>query len=404
MDPRNREHKTGGTGDGKERRPGINMSTGNRKNQAPKHIAYIATAAAVVLVVVVSIILKNYADNRTYTTYEVERSEKKADSVSKYAYADGNVLRYSIDGAALIKSDLSTAWNEPYQMQDPRLDICDGHILIYDRLGTTMNIYNRKGLVTSFAADGPILSARISKKNTVAALLKSGDEVNFVYYSQEGTPIASGSSNLMDPGYPLALTVSDDGRNVAIACLTIADGVVGSALHFYDFSGSGKNNENSLTGEDSFRGILIPEIQYLNGDECVAFRDNGFSAYRGRKSQSLARSIDFDSEIVSSFHDGSHMGFIFRSEDRTHRFEMKIYTTNGNLVSSTYVDQPYTRVHVCGDWVIFSSASGFAVYSMNGVCRYSGNVQAGCVADVVRIGNDRLLTLTDYNMEVIRLK
>lgn len=380
------------------------MEKDKRKTKTHGRLTYFATAAAVVLIVVAAICLKHYTDNRTYTTYEVVKSEQKSDSVSKYAYSDGCVLRYSIDGAALIKSDLSTAWNESYAMLDPRTDISGDHILIYDRLGTAIHIYNARGEVSAFSADGPILTARISRRNTVAALIRSGDEVVFTYYSSDGTPIAAGTSTLMDPGYPLALTVSDDGRAVAISYLTIANGVVGSLVRFYSFSGSGQNRENNMTGEASFQGILCPEIQYLNGDECVLFRDNGFTVYRGRNHPSESRSVDFDSEIVSCFHDGSHMGFLFRSEDRNHRFEMKIYTTNGNLISSTYVDQAYTRVHVCGDWVIFSSSSGFAVYGMNGVCRYSGNVKSGCVADVLRIGKNRLLTLTDYNMEVIRLK
>ena len=380
------------------------MQLNLKEKTRTKQFRYIATAAAVVLLVVVVIFLKDYADNRTYSTYEVVKSEKKSDSVSKYAYTDGNVVRYSIDGAALINRNLDTLWNQPYSMLDPRIDICGGRILLYDRLGSAIHIFNKKGQVSSFAADGPILAARISAKNTVAALLKDGENVSFVYYTEDGTPIASGESSMSDPGYPLALTVSDDGGTVAISYLTVDDGVVGSKIRFYDFSSRGHNHENNMTGEDTCQGILIPEIQFLNGDECVAFRDDGFTVYKGRKSWKAVKNVDFDSEIVSTFHDGSHMGFIFRSEDRAHRYEMKICTTNGNLVSSAYVDQPYTRVHVCGDWVIFSNNSSFSVYSMNGVCRYSGNVQAGCVADVLRIGKNELLTLTDYNMEVIRLK
>ena len=375
----------------------------NEQQDKLRLIRYFATAAAVVLLVVAAVLLKNYADNRTYHSYVVEKSEKKADSVSKYAYCEGDVVRYSIDGAALIRKDLSTVWSNAYSMIDPRIDICGDHILLYDRLGTAIHIYNKKGEVAQFAADGPILDARISKKNTVATLLQDGENVDFVYYSENGTPIASGESSMSDPGYPLALTVSDDGQSVAISYLTVEGGVVGTNLRFYDFSANGKNSENNLAGKDSWQGILTPEIQYLNGDECVAFRDNGFTVYKGRKSPTVSRSVDFDDDIVSSFHDGSHMGFLFQSKDRNHRFEMKIYTTNGNLVSSTYVDQAFDRVHVCGDWVIFSNGSEFSVYSMNGVCRYSGNVQAGSVADVLKIGNNRLLTLTDYNMEVIRL-
>ena len=369
-----------------------------------RKIRYPATALVVVLAVAAAIFLKYRADHRTYSSYVIEKAVEKSDSVSKYAYVNGFVVRYSMDGAALIRRDLTTVWNKTYSMTDPRIDICGGHILLYDRLGSSIYIFNEKDLVSSFEADGPVLEARISSKNTVATLLQDGEKVDFVYYSENGTPIASGESNMSDPGYPIALAVSDDGVQVAISYLTAAAGNVGTDVRFYRFDASGKSYENNMTGEDSWPGVFAPDVQYLNGSECVVFRDNGFTVYKGRSSQTASKTVDFDDEIVSSFHDGSHMGFIFRSEDKGHRFEMRIYTTSGNLVSSSYVDQIYTRVHVCGNEVIFSSSSDFSIYSMNGFCRFSGKVQGGSVADVLRLGGDRLLALTDYNMEVIRLK
>lgn len=374
------------------------------KGKKNGRLRYIATAFVVVFAVAAVILLKYAADHRTYSSYVVEKFVDKADNVSKYVYVDGYVLRYSTDGAALIKKNLSTAWSAAWSMSDPRTDICGRHILLYDRLGTDVYIYNEKECVSSFSADGPILEARISGKNTVAMLVQDGERVDFVYYGSDGQMIASGQSSMTDPGYPLALAVSEDGVSVAISYLTAATGQVGTTVRFYHFGATGRSHENNMTGEEVFPGVLAPEVDFLNGSECVVFRDNGFTVYRGRSAPEAVRSVDFQEEIVSLFHDGSHMGFLFRSANKLHRFEMRIYTTNGNLVSTAYVDHTYERVHVCGDEVIFSSHSDFSVYSMSGFCRFSGKVQGGSVADVLRIGRNRLLALTDYNMEVLRLK
>ena len=375
-----------------------------REKTSSRQFRYAATALVVVLAAVGAFFVKQAADHHTYSSYVIERAEEKSDSVSRYAYVNGCVLRYSTDGAALLKKDLTAAWNVTYSMLDPRIDVCGDHILLYDRLGTDFYIFNAKEQISSFTAANPILEARISGKDTVAALLKSGERVGFSYYASDGQLIASGESGMEDPGYPIALAVSDDGISVAVSYLTAADGQTGSLIRFYRFDSAGSASENNMTGEDRYQGIFAPDVQYLNGSECVVFRDNGFTVYKGRRSPEVSKSVDFDEEIVSTFHDGHHMGFLFRSEDKGHQFEMRIYTTNGNLVSTSYVDRTYERVHVCGDEVVFSSNSDFSIYSMNGFCRFSGKVQGGSVSDVLRIGSDRFLAMTDFNMEVIRLK
>ena len=288
------------------------------------HVRYITTAVAVVALVALILFLKNEADHKTYTSYTVELQKEKTENASKYEYVNGSILRYSIDGASLLRKDLEAAWTVGFSMMDPRLDLCGTHILIYDRLGTQAVILDMKGQVSSFSALGPILTARISARDTVAMLVQDGDKVDFIYYSGTGEQIASGESSMSDPGYPLALAVSDDGTDVAISYLSAAEGSISSIVRFYNFGTKGKGQVNNMTGEDAFEGVIAPDIDYLNGNECVVFRDNGFTVYKGQNGTAY-RSVDFDHEIVSAFHDGSHMGFVFDSEDKEHRFDMQIY-------------------------------------------------------------------------------
>lgn len=81
------------------------------KKGKPKtgHLRYAATAVAVVIIAAVVIFLKMSADGHTYSDYRVEHSREKTDNVSKYEYVDGYVLKYSSDGAELLRKDLSSA-------------------------------------------------------------------------------------------------------------------------------------------------------------------------------------------------------------------------------------------------------------------------------------------------------
>ena len=84
---------------------------------------YLATALVVVLLVGCAVLVKRKIDSRTYAFYEVEKAEKKADSVSRFAYCDGYAVRYSSDGASLVGKDLEPIWTCAYQMTDPRVDV-----------------------------------------------------------------------------------------------------------------------------------------------------------------------------------------------------------------------------------------------------------------------------------------
>ena len=363
---------------------------------------YLATALVVVIAVGAAVLISQRIRNRTFESYEVETSEERADSVSRFAYVDGSALRYSGDGASLMKKDLSSVWNASFEMSDPRVDICGSEILFYDRGGTAVYIYNTKEKVASFNLEKPILLARISEKGTVAVLLRDGEKTQFVYYTKEGTEIASGESTMTDPGYPFAMAISDDGMKAAISYLTVTGGTTGTAVRFYHFR-SGKQGSDNLAGELLLDGSFAPDLQYLGG-RCVVFRDNGFTVVSSPSSMSDSREVDFNRDIVSTFCDDSHIGFIFRSDDRNHLFEMSIYTTAGNLISETYIDHSFSRVHVCGDEVIVSGETDLSVFSMKGVRRFEGTLREGNVADVLKAGRQRYLVLTDQTMEVIRLR
>ena len=67
------------------------------------HVRYITTAVAVVALVALILFLKNEADHKTYTSYTVELQKEKTENASKYEYVNGSILRYSIDGASLLR-------------------------------------------------------------------------------------------------------------------------------------------------------------------------------------------------------------------------------------------------------------------------------------------------------------
>ena len=368
-----------------------------------KKAMYVRTAFFVILAAVLVLLGKYLIDHHRYSSYKVVTSEDKTDNISNYEYAGGEILRYSSDGASLLKTNLDAIWNVTFTMSQPAVDICEGTAAIYDKRGTSVYIYNAKGQLGTFSTGKPILYGRVTKDGNFAAALEDGDTTWINYYTSQGSEIATVSTNVKDPGSPVALSLSHDGLFMAVSYLTAASGGTGTHLVFYNFGSAGKEKTDNEVAAEDFSGTVIPEVEYLSNTDAVAFRDNGFTVYKGSLLPKKTKSVDFDGEVVSTFYDSSHMGFIFKTEDTGHKFVMKIYTTNGNLVSTSYVDLIFDKVRVCGDEVIFFNNTQMAVYSMRGFCRFSETLDEGEISDVLKTAANRYFVVTDMKAEIIKL-
>lgn len=361
------------------------------------------TAASAVVLVVILILMIRLSRGRTYTSYTVESSEERTEGVAEYEYADGYVLRYSSDGAALLSSDLETVWTVTYSLSDPRTDICGSEILIYDLGGTGAYVFDRKGKVSSFTTDSNIRTAKVSSKGTVALLADSGETVQFLYYSAEGNEIAEGSSTMSDPGYAFALAISYDGLHAAVSYLTAAGGTTGTTVRFYGFDSDGQQADNNQVGEISFDGVFAPELIFLSGTSCAVIRDDGFTVVKTISDPSNVMSVDFDDEIISTFCNRSRLGFIFRSDDREHLYEMRLYTAAGKQIASEFIDHSYSGIAVCGDRAVLMNGSEFSIYTMKGRLIMNGTLGEGTLSSFLSLGGRDYLAVTDQVVERIRL-
>ena len=364
---------------------------------------YVRTAFFVVLAVLLVLLVKTIADHHVYHGYAVVDVSDKTDNISEYCYINGNILRYSSDGAALLTKDLSTVWNVSFTMDSPAVDSCGSTVVLYDISGTNVYVYNDKKEVGHFQTDLPIVKAKVSSAGNVAAILSDNDTTWIKYYTSAGSEIAAAGSTIKSPGYPTDMALSEDGLFLAVSYLTVSSDTVGTHLAFYNFGEAGRNATDNLVASEDFAGTIIPEVAYLSNDEAIAFRENGFTIYKGSGTPVKTQSIDFDDEVVSTFYDSRHIGFIFKSKDAEHKYVMKIYSINGVLLTTTNVDVIYDTVKVCGDQVIFNNSTELSVYSLDGIERFTGVLDEGDIAYALKIGRNRYLIVTDTKTETIKL-
>ena len=361
--------------------------------------AVIALAAVLLVLLIVTLI-----GRIRYDSYEVITSSvvEKTDNVSTYRSIGDEILRFSSDGASLLQKDLDSIWNVTYDMEEPEADWCSGAIVIYDRGGTDVRIFDRKGTIGAFQADRPIIKARVSKDGNVMALLSDNEAALLRYYTSDGAEIASISSTMQTTGYPADFDLSENGLYLAVSYMAVRGDTVGTTLTFYDFSSEGRAIADNVTAEEQFDSEIAPVVRYEGNDRVTVIRENGFTLFRGR-TPAVYKSVDFDEEIISTFLSDDRIGFIFMNEDGEARYDMRLYDRSARLRVTAPVDMLYDNVTVSDDQIILTSRSELGVYTMGGTCRFAGPLDEGDIASVLRTGNRRYLVVTNARTEMIKL-
>lgn len=360
----------------------------------------IITVAAVAAVVILAVL---FFEKRSYHNYRILQTSEQEDIVStEYVEMDGRILRYSPDGASLVNKKMETLWSSLYEMQNPVADVCKDKAVISDRDGTTMKIFGSQGELGSVTTSYAIVKARISANGLVAAILDGGDDTWINFYASDGSLIAENQTKVDDPGYPLDVTVSDDGVIMMVAYQFVDGSETTSYVAFYNFGDVGQNEDDRIVSGYTYEGVVIPQIQYLGKSTSVALRDDGFTLYKGRQIPKESATVKVDKEIVSTFYNNDRIGMVFKNNNEDKLYTMEVYSASGKLQFKKDFNIPYTTIKMSGNQILMYNSSQLCVLNSRGVEKYSGTVD-GTVNDFFKIGWNRYLLVLDSGVNVIKL-
>lgn len=368
-----------------------------------KLIRWLRTGTVVIGVLIIALVVKYAIEHHSYSSYAVVSTSERVDTgVAHFRELDGNILHYSADGASLTSTADNLIWTDSYQMSQPVVETFESVAAIYDLKGTQIVVYDGEGKLGAFQTDYPIIKASVSAKGEVAAILENGETTMINYYTETGSLIASSSTNMRNPGYPVDLSVSKDGLSVVVTYFVTDEGTISSYLAFYNFGDAGRNKEDNLLNGFRFPGILVPEVQYLDNDTVITYSEEGFKLYEGKNDPKEVEEVIFENDIISSFSDGKYIGFIFQNDDPENPFLMKVFNSSGKLKMETAFDIVYDDVKISGDKIILNNTTQMAVYNMKGIEKYYGNIEEGSIHEIVKVGMNKYTVA--YNGGVITIK
>ena len=393
-----KQAKEQGRQNGKEYGNDYNKKRSRHKRNAVKRT--IITAVAVVAAIAA---VGFYMEKRSYHNYKIVQSSEQEDVIStSYVEMDGDILRYSPDGVSLVSDKMNTLWSETYQMQNPMADVNGTRAVIADKDGTEMEIYDKSGKTGSVTPSYSIIKARVSKSGMVAAILDGGDDTWINFYSTDGSLIAENQTKVDDPGYPLDVAVSDDGVVMMVTYQFVEGSDTTSYVAFYNFGDVGQNEDDRIVSGYKYEGVVVPQIQYLDNNQSVALKDNGFTLYQGSQIPKEVKTVKVDQEIVSTFFDNDMIGLVFKNDSKDKQYTMEVYTTDGKLKFQQDFNIPYTTIKLSGGNILMYNSSQMCVMNSRGVQKYMGSVD-GTIKDFFKIGWNRYLLVLDSGVDVIKL-
>lgn len=327
-----------------------------------------------ILILVVFIVGGFVLYNRlhTFSDYVIADSyENEVAAGTEYVSVGKYIYRYNSDGVSCVNRKNVLNWSITYNMQAPITDTCGDTLVIAEQQGTQVLVVDKDGQVGSFETLLPILKVRVSNQGVVAVVLQE-DEITWVnLYQPDGTSIASDKTTVTESGYPLDIDISPDGQKLAVSYLAVNEGILRSDVVFYHFGSAGQSKENHIVSSASYQETVIPEIYFTDNSRLVAVSDSGFIVFGGSDAPEESASVSFEEEILSTFHDGNTVGFLFKSTEEGYDYRMELYNYHGKRKVSKNINASFDKVKLENGQIIMYSSGGCSVFTSSGRKRFT---------------------------------
>lgn len=357
----------------------------------------------ILAVVVVGCLI--YNNMRVFEEYDILVNEPRSDvSSTGFAEMDGKLIKYSSDGIIYMNAD-QVIWSSAYNIQTPIVDVCEKMIVVGEQNGSQIYIYDaEKGQVGNFQTLLPIQKVRVASQGVVAAVLEDGEVTWINLYDKEGNEIARHRTSVAESGYPLDIAISPDGVKMVVSFLTMTNGIMTTQVVFYNFGVVGQAQTNNQTNSETYENTIVPKVEYLDDTTAVAFRDNGFTIFKGKQIQEKKAEVELDQDIVSIFYDSEVLGFVFQSDISNQRYKIQLYNLNGKKTMEQYINEDFVDIKMNGGKIMLYNSHNFSIYSIHGKKIFEGTYQEPIVSLMKISGFRKYLVITEKSMDQIRLK
>lgn len=320
---------------------------------------------------------------------------------------DGNILLYSKDGASCLNAKGNVVWNRTYEMQAPMISVCGQVAAIGDYNGRTIYVMDKNGVKGEVNTNLPIRSFCVSENCVVAAVL---DDVNvtriYIYDANENTetPIVQAQATMDKSGYPISISLSPNGKLMAVSYLYVDSGTMKSSVAFYNFGEVGKNEADNYVSGYDYLDVIIPYVKFMDGNSAFAVGDDRIVFFQGEEKPTNIASNLIEEEIQGIYYNENYVGLVFMNQSGESAYRLDVYNTAGNKVHSQLFDIEYTDIVFNKDQIVIYNDLDCQICNMKGVDKFTGEFQKNTSLVIPTSSVYKYITVTTNSIDTIEMK
>ena len=331
-------------------------------------IAVIAAAAAVVIV---------QMRNRVFGEYQIMSSVPRENITGTVTVALGeNILVYGNDGASCINRRGEALWNQTFEIQNPIVSICRNVVALGDYNGRTIYIMDTEKTIGEIDTKMPIRNFAVSANGVVAAVLDDTADVTWIYlFDSAGNTLVYFKTTMKDSGYPLCVTISENGNLAGVSYLYMDNGMMRSSVAFYNFGPVGQNEIDNFVSSYDYMDTVVPFVKFLGNEKAVAVADNRLVFYEGGQKPVSIADILLDRQMEGVYYGNGYVGLVYNDVTGTALYKVDIYNESGKLEDTIMLESQFTDILFHKDKVIVYNEQECLVHTIGGMDNFKGKFE-----------------------------
>lgn len=319
----------------------------------------------------------------------------------------GNILLYSKDGASCLDAKGKAVWNRTYEMQAPKVSICDQVVAIGDYNGRSIYVMDKTGERGIINTNLPIRDFCVSSNGVVATVLDDSNIARlYVYNGNENTetPIVNSKYTMDKSGYPVSMDLSPNGKLMVVSFLYVDSGSMKSSVAFYNFGEVGKNETDNYVSGYDYLNAVVPYVRFMDNDSAFAVSDDRIVFFAGSERPTNVASNLLEEEIKSIYYNEDYVGLVFNNQSGETVYRLDVYNSAGSKVSSQFFDIDYTDVIFNKDQIIIYSDLDCQISNIKGVDKFVGDFEKSTALVIPTTSVYKYVTVTSNSIDMIELK